>query len=129
MIPPTPTGPNWSFILQRFRQNQARQIRFVPMIASNQTAPPHPPAGAKVQEKDMSEPIKRYSPGDITVGEKCVLVPYVSGEIVMYADHQREVDDLKMEIKLLWTALTNEVSVDRIQALSTAVLAARKVIP
>ena len=73
--------------------------------------------------------IQRYSPGDITVGEKCVLVPDVSGEIVMYADHQREVDDLKMEIKLLWTALTNEVSVDRIQALSAAVLAARKVIP
>ena len=45
--------------------------------------------------------IQRYSPGDITVGEKCVLVPYVSGEIVMYADHARVVQDLQARIDAL----------------------------
>jgi hypothetical protein len=46
-------------------------------------------------------------------------------EMVMYADHAAEVERLRAECRLLWTALTNEVSVDRIKALSTAVELAR----
>ena len=45
--------------------------------------------------------IQRYSPGDVTVGGKCVLVPDVSGEIVMYADHARVVQELQAHIAAL----------------------------
>lgn len=47
----------------------------------------------------------------------------------MQHEESRVIEELRQENRLLWTALTNELPIERVNALSDAVLSARSVTP
>ena len=60
------------------------------------------------------------------LGDTPITVVRADDHAQQVAALRQEIADAKMEVKLLWTALTNEVGAERVFALSEAVLAARK---